>query len=121
MGFASDSRALGERLISVRSVVQLYPGPCCYLITPRRVLISRGDHVCDLFLHAVRYAVRSWSGFDTLSSCECLSHGHRVRLLVAGEDSLCALPSSERTQILERHMLQLGRELPPKAARGKGS
>jgi hypothetical protein len=32
----------------VRSVVQFYPGPFCYLIAPRAFRRSRGRHFCDL-------------------------------------------------------------------------
>ncbi len=49
-----------NRLISVRSVVQLYPGPLSHLVTPRAVQRSRGCHFS--YPHGVRCSVGSRSG-----------------------------------------------------------
>jgi hypothetical protein len=70
-------------------------------------------HFVILYPHVVRYVVRSSSCFEPAASCKRLLHGYRVGLLVADQHSLWAFPASERTEILERGVLQFRRKLPP--------
>jgi hypothetical protein len=65
-----------------------------------------------LHLHVVRCVVRSCSGFEAAPCRQGLLHGHRIRSLVAGQDSLRALPASQRAEILEGRVLHFRRRLP---------
>jgi hypothetical protein len=88
-------------LISVRSVVQLYPGPFCYLCTPRVFRRSRGCHFCDPAPPCCPLALRLQSG----AALPRALHGHRIGPLITGQDRLRALPASQRAEILERGVL----------------
>ena len=105
----------------MRSVVQLYPGPFCYLCTPRLFRGSRGRHFCDLSLNVVRCVVRSCSSFEPSPCRQSLLHRCRISPLVAGQDRLRAFPASEFAEISEWGVLHFCRKLPaesvPAAAR----
>ena len=112
-GKMSEEKTGSYRLIGVRSVVQLYPGPFCYLVARRAVRRSRGCHFVILHPHVVRCVVHSCSGFESSPGRQGLLHGRRVSPLVASQHRLRTLPTSQCAEVLERGGLHFHRKLPP--------
>jgi hypothetical protein len=102
----------GTSLISVRSVVQLYPGPYFELVAPLGVCqvgFFMGRNCVGVSIRRVDcYPPRAFNGFLPSSASRIVDF---IGPLVTPENRLRLLPSTEVAQILQRGVLQLRREL----------